>query len=482
MRKVYNTNHRLELARALLFNMLKDNKTIDLSDAFELSSGDNLPKSKMTKGDNPVFGGGGITDNTHAEYNIDYKTVGIGRVGARCGCSFIITPKSWVTDNALYIAKLKHQYDYDFLMHYLNFADLNKYSKQSAQPVISQKGIAKAPIPVVELDTQKNIASVLNAIENNSTYDDIFNIDSKLTSQSNIEALISEIDSQLNNIQLLRQTILQEAVQGKLVPQANNDEPASELLKKIQAEKEKLVKDKKIKKTKPLPPITDDEIPYELPEGWVWCRLGALGVMTGGGTPSKNNTSYWGGNILWITPKDMKQLQIGASIDTITLEGVNNSSAKLIPKNSILIVARSGILKRHLPVAINLTECTVNQDIKVLIPFNGLYSEYIQLLLRGNEKYILDNLVKYGMTVHSLLYKEFELEPFPIPPLAEQQRIVAKVEQLMQLCNDLETQVLQSKTDAEQLLQALLREAFEGGGNEEPLPLAAEPEEAYKTK
>src|SRR5205814_84561 len=87
-------------------------------------------------------------------------------------------------------------------------------------------------------------------------------------------SITSELTTQQTLITQLRQSILQEAVQGKLIKQNKNDEPASELLKRIKAEKEKLIKQGKLKKEKPLPPITENEIPYQLPEGWVWCRLG----------------------------------------------------------------------------------------------------------------------------------------------------------------------------------------------------------------
>ena len=257
---------------------------------------------------------------------------------------------------------------------------------------------------------------------------------------------------------------MQEAVQGKLTKQDTTDEPASELLKLIKAEKQKLIKAGKLKKEKELPPITEDEIPFELPKGWVWCRLKELGFITGGGTPSTNKSEYWNGNIPWITPKDMKADYLNDSEDKVTIEGVNNSSAKLIPANSVLVVGRSGILKRLLPVCINKVECTVNQDLKVLVPHLSEMARYIQLMLQGHQEFILKDLVKYGMTVHSLMYQEFEMQVFPLPPLAEQQRIVAKVQQLQKQQSQLETQVQQSREYAHQLLQSVLREAFEEKG------------------
>ncbi|MBC8414748.1 restriction endonuclease subunit S [bacterium] len=260
------------------------------------------------------------------------------------------------------------------------------------------------------------------------------------------------------NVTKLRQTILQLAVQGKLVPQDPNDEPASELLKRVKVEKEKLIKEKKIKKEKSLPHISGDEMPYMLPKGWEWVRLGQLGEVCGGGTPSKKVSEYWNGSIPWVSPKDMKFDILIHSEMTISNKAINNSSVRMIVPGSILIVARSGILKHTLPVCINSMECTVNQDIKVLMPHLKSINTYIQVMLKGFENLILDTLVKDGMTVQSLLYSEFFTYPFPFPPLSEQKRIVAKVDQLMQICDDLESRLKQSQKDSEKLLQAVLHE------------------------
>ena len=241
-----------------------------------------------------------------------------------------------------------------------------------------------------------------------------------------------------NGVQKLRELILQLAVQGKLVEQDPNDEPASVLLEQIATEKERLIQEKKIKKSDALPQIEADELPFDLPRGWAWVRLRELGEFCGGMTPSTNHSDYWGGEVSWVSPKDMKSLRITNSELAITELALSETRLRLLPKRSLLIVARSGILKRTLPVAINDIECVVNQDIKVIIPHDTAISEYLQLMLRGHESLILKELVKGGMTVQSLKYDEFEVYPFPLPPLAEQHRIVAKVDQLMALCDELE--------------------------------------------
>jgi type I restriction enzyme, S subunit len=262
----------------------------------------------------------------------------------------------------------------------------------------------------------------------------------------------------------LKKNILNEAVRGRLVPQNPNDEPASELLKKIEAEKQRLYEEGEIRKPKKLPPVKEDEIPFEIPGSWEWCRLGALGYFTGGGTPSKNKQEYWDGDIPWISPKDMKDDFISGAEMSITELGVENSSAKLIPHKSILIVARSGILKRTLPVGINTVICSVNQDIKVIVPYQKNLSRYLSIMLKGFEPHILTNLVKQGMTVQSLKYSEFENEPFPIPPLEEQHRIVRRIEELFAICDRFKAQLEQREKVNERLVKGLVQEVLEKTG------------------
>ncbi len=259
----------------------------------------------------------------------------------------------------------------------------------------------------------------------------------------------------LYGIKKLRELILELAERGKLVPQDPNDEPASELLKRIAAEKAELVKQGKIKKQKPLPEISEEEKPFELPEGWEWVTFSHLGYFFGGKTPSKMKDEYWGGTIPWVTPKDMKTNLIVDSEDKVTPLAIEDGLTKVSP-GSILFVARSGILRRIFPVAITSIECTVNQDIKVLSPFFSDISYYIRLMMNGFERYIIENLTKTGTTVESLLFEDFISHPFMIPPFAEQNRILSTVKKLMSLCDQLEQQSLTSLDAHQQLVETLL--------------------------
>ncbi|MBF0186032.1 MAG: restriction endonuclease subunit S [Magnetococcales bacterium] len=258
------------------------------------------------------------------------------------------------------------------------------------------------------------------------------------------------------SVKELRQTILQLAVMGKLVPQDPNDEPASVLLKKIAAEKARLVREGKIKKSEPLPPIKPEEVPFELPERWEWCRLGMLGNVKGGGTPSKQRPEYWEGDIPWISPKDMKVDFISDSIDHINGSALDDSSVKMIEKGAMLMVVRGMILDHSFPVAITLTAVTINQDMKALELYCNSSQKYILLTFKGNLDRFLALVQRSSHGTCRVDSEKLFSLAIPIPPLTEQHRIVACVDQLMALCDRLEEQLQKTKTEGVQLMEAAI--------------------------
>ncbi|WP_045542130.1 restriction endonuclease subunit S, partial [Acetobacter tropicalis] len=163
-----------------------------------------------------------------------------------------------------------------------------------------------------------------------------------------------------------------------------------------------------------------------LPEGWKLGDFGSIGKWTGGGTPSKANDSFWmGGTIPWVSPKDMTSGKICDTEDHITPEAIKNSVTRLYPSGSVMIVTRSGILRKKLPVAIAEAPVTVNQDLKVL-PYNKQFSpEYVYnyILCFNNE--ILNTCAKEGTTVESIDTNSFLGFPIKLPPLPEQKKIAA---------------------------------------------------------
>ncbi len=252
----------------------------------------------------------------------------------------------------------------------------------------------------------------------------------------------------------LRQKILDLAIRGKLIPQDSNDEPASVLIEKIRAEKERLIKEKKIKRDKNESYIyrsdksyyekfadgsikcIDEEIPFEIPESWEWCRLDSLATFSGGKTPSTGNTEYWGGEVLWVTSKDMKSYDIYNTQIKLSKEGV--SQMQIFPPLTILIVVRSGILRRTLPIAVLRKEATINQDLKAISLFISNLAEFFFFSLMAAEEKILTNYSKAGTTVESINFDELKTILIPIPPLQEQLKIVVSIKQCFELIDGIE--------------------------------------------
>jgi type I restriction enzyme S subunit len=280
-------------------------------------------------------------------------------------------------------------------------------------------------------------------------------------------AMFEEISEAPDAIPRLRRFILDLAVRGKLVEQDPEDEPAEVLLKRLADAKQALIDSKLIKKPKPYMPITEGEMPIPLPKNWAWLRLIDIGRLAGGMTPSMSRPDYWDGDIPWLSPKDIKADEVDSSEMKITAAGLKETRLELYPPGSLFIVARSGILKRTLPVAINHIPAAANQDMKVLVPYLKGGERYLQIMFRGLTDFLLKELVKTGTTVQSLKYAEFEQQPFPLPPLAEQHRIVAKVDELMALCDQLEAARLQREQCRERLVAASLQRLNQPSGEPE---------------
>ena len=230
----------------------------------------------------------------------------------------------------------------------------------------------------------------------------------------------------------LKKSILQYAMQGKLVPQDTNDETASELLKRINAEKEQLLKDGKIKKEKPLPPITQDEIPYALPQGWEWVRLGELGITTTGTTPSTNKPEFFGGKYSFVKPADITNSgEIIYNKQTLSDLGIKNG--RFIPKNSILMVCIGGSIGK---VGFTQKDCSCNQQINAITPFIDDLANYIFIALIS--PYFFNKVLSVApQTTLPIISKgKWESLIIPLPPLSEQKRFVEKLEEILPLVDE----------------------------------------------
>jgi len=196
-----------------------------------------------------------------------------------------------------------------------------------------------------------------------------------------------------------------------------------------------------------------------LPEGWIWTTIGEIGIVASGGTPSTRNPEFWGGDIAWITPADLsnyKDVYIDKGARSITKVGLEYSSAKLLPRGSILFSSRAPI--GYVVIAKN--EMSTNQGFKNIILTESLLSEYVYYYLKTIKP--LAEKMASGTTFLELSATKFTQIPFPLPPLPEQHRIVAKIEELFSELDHAEDGLKKAQKQLEVYKQALLKSAFEG--------------------
>lgn len=227
------------------------------------------------------------------------------------------------------------------------------------------------------------------------------------------------------NAQDLKNSILQLAIQGKLVEQREAEGTAKELIEKIQAEKKQLIKEGKIKKQKELPGIKEDEIPFDIPESWEWVRLIDIGITQTGNTPSKTKMEYFGKFIPFISPGDILNGVINYENQGLSEQG--KEVGRVSEKNSILQVCIGGSIGK---CAINSVDVSYNQQINAITPLicNYLYVYY----LMDSRFFLVSMTHKATGTATPIINKSsWESIIIPLPPLEEQKRIVAKIEELM---------------------------------------------------
>ncbi|MGY6260706.1 restriction endonuclease subunit S [Faecalibacterium duncaniae] len=241
--------------------------------------------------------------------------------------------------------------------------------------------------------------------------------------------------------QQLKNSILQMAVQGKLVPQDPNDEPASVLLERIRVEKEQLIKEGKIKKEKnpsvifrgadnlPYekvgknePVCIADEVPFDIPESWEWVRLGNIGDWGSGATPNRTTPEYYNGNIPWLKTGDLNDNYITDIPETITELALAKTSVRLNPIGSVLIamygatIGKLGILK---------IPATTNQACCACVPFTDIYNEFLFYFLMSQKVAFVKR--GEGGAQPNISKEKIVSTLMPLPPVAEQKRIVEKL-------------------------------------------------------
>ena len=251
-------------------------------------------------------------------------------------------------------------------------------------------------------------------------------------------------------IKKLRELILELAVRGKLVPQDENDEPASELLKRIQIEKAKLIAEGKIKKNKPLVEVTDDEKPYTLPQGWEWCRIAHVGHDWGQKTPDSDFT------YIEVSAIDSKY-GIVSSPELVKPENAPSRARKLVKKDTVIYsTVRPYLLNIAVIEQDFLPEPIASTAFAVIHPFCTMPSRYFLSFFRSPVFVRYVESVQMGIAYPAINDGQFFSGLIPLPPVEEQHRIVAKVDELMALCDQMENQHCNASEAHEQLVSYLL--------------------------
>ena len=383
-----------------------------IGSVFTLQAGKNISANQIAEnveeGLYPCFGGNGVRGYVPLFNREGYYPI-IGRQGALCGNINLANGQFYATEHAVCVETFANT-NVLWCCYFLTALNLNQYATATAQPGLAVANINEVLIPLPPLSEQHRIVA---KIEELLPY-----IERYGKAGEHLTALNTTFP------EALKKSILQEAVQGKLVPQNPDDEPASVLLERIRAEKQALIKAGKIRKDKHESAIITrdkipyeiidgkerciaDEVPFEIPDSWCWCRLGSIiQIESGKGLTSKQmiegSIPVYGGN---------------------GITGYHNAS--LVHKETV-VIGRVGYYCGSVHITEKEAWVTDNAFITTY-PENSIYREYLVYTLRymnlGQNNNATAQPVVSGKKIYPML--------FPLPPLAEQHRIVAKIEEIM---------------------------------------------------
>lgn len=390
----------------------------------------------------------------------------MNRVGISC-LVHETRPKLMISDKIIRFHPVEAGIYGRFLSLCLNAGETAKFLEKSksgmaaSQVNISQEKLRATPVPIPPLAEQQRIVAKVDELmalcdQLEARHSNAADAHEQLVSHllgtltqsqsaadfnTNWQRIAAHFDTLFTteaSIDALEQTLLELAVMGKLVAQDANDEPASEMLKRHKISSE----------INALP-------------GWSSVPLGKLGVIFSGATPSKAKSEYWVGNIPWISPKDMKRLYIGSAEDSVSEDAIHETSLKLIPPGSILVVVRGMILAHSFPVALTTEKVTINQDMKALV-IPGEIKDYLLLYLRAMKNYFVSIVDRSSHGTCKLLSEKLWSTTVTIPPLSEQLRIVAKVDELVALCANLRSRIANASHHQKKLADVLVEHVVMG--------------------
>lgn len=329
--------------------------------------------------------------------------------------AFIAKGEYWVNNHA-------HVLDYcdedlmQYVCWYINSISLVEYVTGTAQPKMNQEKMNSILVALPPLAEQRRIVAKIEEL--------MPLVERYGKAQQALDQLNESLPARL------RQSILQEAIQGRLVPQDPKEEPASELLKRIRKEKEQLVKEGKLKK-KDLEskPIEEDEIPFEIPESWEWSKIGVICTITNGFTPLRTEEKYWkNGEVNWFTVEDIREQGEHIRYTKQKITTIATTSERIVRPGSVLLCCTASVGQcaiTHIPTTTNqqFNALTVRDEYRQLVS-----DDYLFLF----SKTLKDELHRLSgkTTFEFVSVKKVGDILIPLPPLSEQKRIVAKVEEL----------------------------------------------------
>lgn len=419
-------------------------------------------------------------------YLLNKNDLLIARTGGTTGKSFLIDnpPAKAIFAGYLIRIRANKKNNPDFLNLFLNsyvyWSQVVSLNKGEFRPSVNATKLRNLIIPKIDIEVQSEAVKISKGFSVKGYEELEKKIAKALNDFEKSQKIIELFRSQKNNVILLKQSILQEAIQGKLTAEWRAQrhtqeppiEPASELLKRIKAEKAQLIKDKKIKKEKPLPPITAAEIPFELPDGWVWCRLGEINNIFLGGAAFSSSRFISNSNIQVIRISNVKNDELNTYKNPVYIDdkNANENLRNELMKGDILITMTGTREKRDYCFTVELTSnhfenkrLFLNQRVGCFRINKTLDTTFTALALKSQS--LLEPVFESstGSANQANISKNALLNiVFPLPPIEEQKAIIKKVETLMQKCQALEEEIKTSEANAQMLMQAVLKEAFEG--------------------
>lgn len=428
------------------------NEKIVLDDVVYYEESEALERYELHEGDIVIA----LTGGTIAKLGIVQKGIGKLYLNQRVGKFEVLNPDEFETEYVYWIARSVQSI-------------IKNLAWGAAIPNVSPKQIEELKFPIPDKETQNGIIDFLNDLRANKLEDDeeyfnrevedfIFSLQANQISGAELQ---SELIHQQNIVKQLRQAILHEVIQGKLVKQNTDEGNATELLEKIKAQKAKLIEAKEIKKEKPLPEITEEEIPFQIPVNWVWCRLGEICSHISDidhNMPSKVSS----GGVKFLSAKDL--LDDGTINFTDDIKHISEADfirlgRKIIPQRNDIIYSRIGarlgkarIVETDERFLVSYSCCTI----RTLNPNKHFLAALLDsgfVLKQAVKETTANSIPDLGMQK----IKEFII---PFPPLDEQKRIVIKLEEVMNLCDDLFESINQSKIEIERLIKTLLNDAL----------------------